>query len=451
MEIVVNNKDSKPLISIILVDWSVRESFHSLHYLNNQTFPRSKYEIIWIEFYNRKPKELQTKTDRAKNDLFVDKWVILGHSEETYYHKHFMYNVGIILSDGNIIVICDSDAIFSPTFIQSIHNAFKINSNIVVHLDQIRNINKRFYPFNYPEISEILGKGCINWTGHTTIGLNNSPDILHDANYGTCMCALRKDLIDIGGADEHIDYLGHICGPYEMTFRLMNHGKHEKWLSHELLYHVWHPGESGNKNYGGPHDGRGMSLRALEARKTGRIKPLVENPAIKELGNGTQKTVQELTSILEKQDRTSWKKSLATINLIEPAMLAEENYSGFNIIYYQGLYYGLEQAEGAFDITKVINKEYRKCYCGKSKEEIMEKINSEPFLKIYRIGQKIGRNLKNRKIKDIIKKTLNWIRRYDIQHKIELEKAAVVTLESQFESEMTKIAAEQKQLEKKKV
>jgi len=48
-------------VSIILLDWKVRESFHILDYLNQQTVPRSNYEIIWIEYYNRKPKELEEK------------------------------------------------------------------------------------------------------------------------------------------------------------------------------------------------------------------------------------------------------------------------------------------------------------------------------------------------------------------------------------------------------
>lgn len=95
------------------------------------------------------------------------------------------------------------------------------------------------------------------------------------------MSALREDLINIGGADEHIDYLGHICGPYEMTFRLVNAGKKEVWHQEEFLYHTWHPGTDGKNNYLGPHDGRNVSTTALKAKITGRVMPIVENPAIK--------------------------------------------------------------------------------------------------------------------------------------------------------------------------
>jgi hypothetical protein len=95
------------------------------------------------------------------------------------------------------------------------------------------------------------------------------------------MCARREDLIAIGGADEHIDYLGHICGPYDMTFRLVNMGRREVWSESEFSYHTWHPGQAGSDNYLGPHDGRHMSTTALEALLTGRKTPLVENDAIR--------------------------------------------------------------------------------------------------------------------------------------------------------------------------
>ena len=71
-----------------------------------------------------------------------------------------------------------------------------------------------------------------------TTGLLDNVDPLHTRNYGACMSALREDLLKIGGADEHIDYLEHICGPYEMTFRLVNAGKREVWYRRVPLSRV---------------------------------------------------------------------------------------------------------------------------------------------------------------------------------------------------------------------
>jgi len=287
MEIIFeNNSSALPKISIILVDWSSRESFHTLEYLNKQTIPRDQYEIIWIEYYGRIAHQMKMGLEECKKlgkPPILDRWIVLGMSEDICYHKHLMYNVSILASKGEVVTICDSDAVVTGTFIESIIRKFERNPNIVLHLDEARNTDRRFYPFSYPSIAEITGKRCVNWRDTTTIGLLDKKDFLHTRNYGSCMAAFRRDLINIGGADEHSDYLGHICGPYEMTFRLVNAGKREIWHQEEFLYHTWHPGTDGSNNYLGPHDGKNMSTTALDARSSGRVLPLVENPAIRML------------------------------------------------------------------------------------------------------------------------------------------------------------------------
>lgn len=290
----MNNTSSKqPLVSFVLVDWSCRESFHSLHYFNHQKIPRDQYEIIWIEFFDRKADAIQKRLDGDRESgrpPSVDQWLALEFSSDFCHHKHLMYNVGITLARGRIITFCDSDAMVQPTFAQSIIDSFDFDKNsdlkqsgIVLHCDEVRNIEKKFYPFSFPTFDEVLGKGCINWDGEKTTGLSNYEDALHHRNYGACMSALKEDLIAIGGSDEHLDYLGHICGPYEMTFRLINAGKKEIWHPKEFLFHTWHPGTDGEYDHMGPHDGHHMSSTALAARTTKRLLPLQENPALQTL------------------------------------------------------------------------------------------------------------------------------------------------------------------------
>jgi hypothetical protein len=240
--------------------------------------------------------------------------------KKVYYHKHLMYNAGIVLSRGAIVAICDSDAIVKDTFVETILQAFKQDPNIVLHLDQVRNNDRRFYPFNYPTIEEVIGEGSINWKAGKTTGLWDSADILHTRNYGACMAAARDDLIKIGGADEHIDYLGHVCGPYEMTFRLINKGRREVWHPAEFLYHVWHPGQAGEKNYIGPHDGRHMSTRALLARLTGRNLPFLENSAIQSLRlSGNRFSPEDICkNIVSVENLRSW--STENIAKLEPRL-----------------------------------------------------------------------------------------------------------------------------------
>ncbi len=243
----------QPEISIILLDWSVRESFHVLEYLNRQRIDRDTYEIIWIEFYDHCAERIKALISRHESLGLpppVDTWIVMGNSRDEYYHKHRMYNIGILNSSGRIITIMDSDAIVKTTFIETIIEEFKDKLNLVLHFEQIRNFDRRFYPFSFPTIDEIISPGCINAVNGIPQGFDYMPKSLkkdgalwHIYNYGACFCARREDLISIGGSDEHIDYLGHICGPYEMTARLINAGVQDKLHPTHFLYHVWHPNQ----------------------------------------------------------------------------------------------------------------------------------------------------------------------------------------------------------------
>src|SRR6202035_3298566 len=89
----------------------------------------------------------------------LDKWLVLGYPDDLIFHKHRLYNVGILAAAGPVCVLCDSDAIFRPTFIERLIREFEETPHGVVHVDEVRNTDRRFYPFNYPAIDDILGPG----------------------------------------------------------------------------------------------------------------------------------------------------------------------------------------------------------------------------------------------------------------------------------------------------
>lgn len=67
---------------------------------------------------------------------------------------------------------------------------------------------------------------------------------------------------------------------------------------------------------------------------------------------------------------------------IKDPVLMEEGYKGFNIVWYGNRYYGLAQAEGAFDIDKVNTGKYRQCFTGSSTEEVRHIIDESPGLEV---------------------------------------------------------------------
>lgn len=287
------NTPKKPKISIILLDWKVRESFHTINYLNDQDIDRDTYEIIWIEFYDY---VAQTLLNYGKDHKrAIDKWIILEYPDAFHYHKHVMYNVGLLHATGDIVVIMDSDAIVKKDFISFILHEFNDNPDGVLFIEEMRNFNHKFYPFSYPTVEEILADGITMpykvkisdkkniHLGNPLISLKLQPNLIHVYNYGACMCVKRDHLIAIGGADEHIDYLGHVCGPYELAFRLINAGFQDRLSPSYFIYHVYHPNQGGVKNYCGPNNGRGISTTALSILDEGRILPLKENEEINKL------------------------------------------------------------------------------------------------------------------------------------------------------------------------
>lgn len=280
MRILRQSQRRQPRISLILLDWGVRESFHLLDYLQRQTVDRNSFEVILVEYYSGISKPLEPFAGQ------VDTWVLLEMPADCYYHKHLMYNTGIVLARGQIVMIADSDAMVRPSFLATVLAAFDRDPEIVYHLDQFRNLSREYYPFNYPSFEQVLGEGCVNHSDGKTTGIVDQLDPVHSRNYGACMCARRADLIAIGGADEDLSFLGHVCGPYDMTFRLMNFERRLRWETAEYLFHTWHPGSDGVDNYLGPHDGRNVSTTALGALTSGRVPPLVENRAIRHLRLG---------------------------------------------------------------------------------------------------------------------------------------------------------------------
>lgn len=268
-EIVVHKKNTSeetPLVSIILLDWSVREWFQALEWLPRQDIARGKYEIIWVELYDRVVPEALEIAD-----------VVITCGQQGIYRKHDAYNVGLLHARGQVITVCDSDAVFPPDFISSIFDSFALEKpggvrSLVLMHHEWRTAT------TYPgPLSSIQDLNKYEW-------LELWP------NAGACMSVLRTDAIHFGGFDEHRSFRGYLCGPYDLGWRLVNAGVPEIW-HHEstALWHFAHPDPPGSWNQkfswklwrevAHPHVDY-HALTAVEAFSTGRLLPLKENPAI---------------------------------------------------------------------------------------------------------------------------------------------------------------------------
>jgi hypothetical protein len=328
--------------------------------------------VVLVEYYDCVSAAAQ------QFEEIVDTWILLEMPADCYYHKHLMYNAGVVVSRGEILMFGDSDAMVRPAFLETIFKAFDRDPLIVYHMDQFRNVRPDFYPFNYPSFEEVLGEGCINNVNGKTKGMLDEIDPIHTRNYGACMCARRQDILDIGGADEDLTYLGHICGPYDMTFRLMNSGRRLVWESKEYLYHTWHPGSDGIDNYLGPHDGRNMSTTAFQALCSGRVKPLIENNAIRRLRTG-QPDSDAGSGPLDLLINPGYVNAFKRSKLGESVRRA--SYNGFDVYQIKGAFYGVPQHMGQPDLERTDWHDDERVLRGESFTEIRDALDAlEPRL-----------------------------------------------------------------------
>ena len=257
---------SAPALSIILLDWSVRERFFALDWLTHQDIHREAYELIWVEAFHRVCPEV---VDR------VDQFLVCG--QEGVYHKHAAWNAAVLAARGRLVTLCDSDAVFHPGFVRSILDSFEPGdggepvSQVLMH-HEWRTLSE------YPgELADMRSLEEFAWMPLWP-------------NVGACMTVIRRDYLRFGGLDEHPAYRGYICGPYDLAWRMINAGVPEIWHDPGVaLWHFAHPDPHDTRRSGfslrtwleirRPHV-RGHALEAVEAFSTGRTQPLQENPEI---------------------------------------------------------------------------------------------------------------------------------------------------------------------------
>lgn len=274
---------TRPRLSIILLDWGVRERFTTLDWLLAQSVPKDQYELIWIELFDRVIPEVVEKSD-----------VVVNCNQRGKYHKHKGYNIGVLRAKGDLVCICDSDAVFPPDFVESVFRAFEVQDGgtpiplVLMHHEWRTSF---LYPEGLSDTETLKDQARWKWW-----------PLVHNA--GACMTVRKMDAIRFGGFDESETLAGYLCGPYDLGWRLVNAGYPEKWHDESVaLWHFAHPdpiGTNGQKASLGqllekayPHV-HGHALTAVEAFSTGRFQPLTENSEIWKLRMGDRRIGSDL-------------------------------------------------------------------------------------------------------------------------------------------------------------
>ncbi|MDP1680916.1 MAG: glycosyltransferase, partial [Burkholderiales bacterium] len=252
---------SCPKVSIILLDWGCRERFHPLDWLTTQTVARDQYELIWVELYDRVVPEAMEKAD----------WLITCN-QTGMYHKHKGYNIGLLQARGDVITVCDSDAVFPPEFVASIIESFELNTReeprplVLKHHEQRSN---HIYPCKLEVIEDVLRYDWVElWP-----------------NDDACVSVAKRDALGFGGFDEDESLRGYIYGPYDLGWRMVNAGLPEVWHDKVSLWHFANPHSNAKENketwgeIAPPHNDF-HARDAVEAFSTGCLLPLTMNTEV---------------------------------------------------------------------------------------------------------------------------------------------------------------------------
>jgi hypothetical protein len=172
-----------------------------------------------------------------------------------------------------------------------------------------------------------------------------------------------------------------------MAFRLMNSGRRLVWETEEYLYHTWHPGSDGIDNYLGPHDGKNFSTTALQALCSGRVRPLIENEAIRRLRTGDESSGPELREVLidpdylKAFDRTKLGEAAVSVAAPNRSRPVFTSYHGFDIYRLQGMFYAVIQNSALPDLENPQWHEDERLVKGQTFADICEAIEAfEPRL-----------------------------------------------------------------------
>ena len=317
-----------PRLSIVLLDWSCRESLHALDWLQKQSVPRESYELLWIDLYDRVPPEALAEADAV---------ITLG--QRGLYHKHIGYNVGLLEARGDLVTVCDSDAVFPEDFVESILNSFEgpevVSGRALAPGSSPGAARSTFptagrCPDAQPGASArpLRSQVLMHYEARTALQypprLDRADELkdprwkwreLHP-NAGACMTVRREDAIRFGGFDEHRSFRGYLCGPYDLGWRLVNAGLPEVWHDPSvILWHFAHPDPVGSSGVLpslrtrletiAPHVDL-HALTAVEHFSTGQVLPRQENSEIHAL------------RLAARQIGTAYEANYATLPLRQP-------------------------------------------------------------------------------------------------------------------------------------
>lgn len=208
---------SQVKISVVTWDASFRESFHTVDFFAEQSFPKEDYEFIWVEYYSDVNPRLREKISGVGNARIIR---LRGEGE---WHLGKCLNEGIRQSRGEILVIPDGDIVVEPDFLDVVWDVHSRIENLVLYF---RRWDEPEGAYKLPITLQHLQEVC---------------QLRHQTNYGGCLTTRRECIEYVRGYEEHPIFAGAGTIIKEVYTRLKNAGFPIMWHPSKRIYHPWHP------------------------------------------------------------------------------------------------------------------------------------------------------------------------------------------------------------------
>ncbi|MFW6065322.1 MAG: glycosyltransferase [Planctomycetota bacterium] len=211
---------SKPLVSVIMVDGGFRENFDPLTSWMNQSLPSEDYELIWVEYTDHVAPEVGA-TDRFRTFSMSldDEPQVLPRA----------YNEGIRRAKADILVIPDADVYCEHDLLETIADELASDPREVLYilrLDQPR------WRHSHDQTFEDVRETC---------------SIRRTQNYGGCVAIHRERMIEMNGYEQLPFFAGYHQSGFDNYIRFKNMGLKICWHPTQRVYHPWHEIPGGQK------------------------------------------------------------------------------------------------------------------------------------------------------------------------------------------------------------
>lgn len=200
-------------VSIIMVDGGFRENLWTVHSWLDQTLDSSQFELIWVDYTDRKPPELQ-KYPNVKT-------ICLNRNDEPQQISR-CFNEGIKQAKGEIIVLPDADVVCEKSLLELILADVSDDPELVLYVLRL----------DQPEKLKVSAKDLES--------LKATCSIKHTFNYGGCTVVHKSSLIKMNGYEQLPFFAGYHYNGGDNYIRFKNMGLKVKWHPTARVYHPWH-------------------------------------------------------------------------------------------------------------------------------------------------------------------------------------------------------------------